>query len=155
MPDHLTLLLAGLAACVAVVLAACGDDNGEPKPDRDQIIDVVTGFLHDVVDDDAAAVCASLTPTGRARAIGRGRTIGKPLKPASLEECVSAGASAATSSGDLPELVGRNAIRVTHSEIDGASARVVLANGALKGVQRLKKTSDGWKIDQFELPVRD
>lgn len=116
---------------------------------------MVVDFLEDIADGDVAAVCAILTPTGRAQAIARATTIGKPLTRASLDECVAGDARGVINSSAFPDLVARKVFKVTHTEIDGASARVVLTNGALTGVQRLKKTDAGWKIDQFELPYRN
>jgi hypothetical protein len=141
-------------AVALAAFAACGGEE-QPKPDREQVREVVTGFFRAVAKDDVEAICDELTGAGRGQAIGRGFSRGGERKPTTKEECVRHGAREPRRSVDLPTVVDNHVLRVRQIRIAGRRARVVVSAGALTGVERLTKTADDWRIDSFDLPVRD
>jgi hypothetical protein len=143
-----------VGVCAGLLMAACGDDEA-PRPDREEIRDVVVAFFADAASGDAEAVCGALTGVGRAYAAGRGTYMHRPPKPASTSRCIDRKAGAATSSVDLPLVISRDLLRVTKVRVSGDRARVVVCNVALCRPQRLRRTDDGWKIESFRLPVND
>jgi hypothetical protein len=138
----------------ALLVAACGEDDA-PRPDREEVRDVLVDFFHDAADGDIEAVCAALTGAGRAQAAGRGSITGRLPDPASEQRCIEKRAQAATSSVDLPVVIRRRLLRVQHVRIDGNAARARVCNAALCRERRLRKTEGGWRIESFQLPVND
>jgi hypothetical protein len=112
----------------------------------------VLGFFGDVVDGDAEAACDKLTGAGRAVAVGRGSVIGHLPKPVSRARCVR-GPLELSKSTELPRLVENDLIRVTRVRIHGDLARASTKAGYYDGVQRLRRTSRGWRIDLYDAMV--
>jgi hypothetical protein len=137
------------------VLAGCGDEDQRPKPDREQIRDVVVDFFTDVADDDAKAACDKLTAVGRTQTLGLDQTIGAPTKPSSEEMCVDAGIPILRDSNQLSTIVDNGLLRVRRVDISGDRAQAITMAAAFKGVQHLRRTDDGWKINRFEPMVHD
>jgi hypothetical protein len=140
------------SVCAALVALGCGDDD-RPKPDREQIRDVVKQFFHNAADGDVEAVCAALTGVGRAQAAGRGQIIGQPPVPVTEERCIARRAQTATVTEDLPDVV--DALHIKHVRVHGRKATADICNGALCRPQVLRKQAGGWKIESFQLPVND
>jgi hypothetical protein len=132
---------------LAFVLAGCGEER-EQSPEE-----VALAFFHDVAEDNVEAGCDKLTGHGRAAAIGRSTVVGRLPKPATREQCIEDGLSIPRSSVDLPGAV--NDLRVSSVEVAGKHATVVISFDGLRAPQRLRNTSNGWKIDEFVLPVHD
>jgi hypothetical protein len=143
-----------VGVCAALPVAACGGSEA-PRPDSEEVRDVLVDFFKDAANGDVEAVCGALTGVGRAQAAGRGSITGHLPKPASEERCVEKKATTATSSVDLPVVIGRRLLRVRDVKIDGDKARASVCNVALCRPQRLRKTGDGWRIESFQLPVND
>jgi hypothetical protein len=147
-------VVVAVGVCAGLVVAACGDGEA-PRPDREEVRDVVVAFFRDAARGDAEAVCAALTGVGRAQAAGRGSVTGRPPEPVSGRRCIERKARTATVSVDLPLVISRDLLRVKSVQINDDAARVVVCNVALCRPQRLLKTDDGWRIDSFQLPVND
>jgi hypothetical protein len=143
---------AAASLCAALVTLGCGE-NERPKPDREQIRDVVRQFFHDAADGDVEAVCAALTGSGRAQAAGRGSITGHLPEPVSEDRCIEKHAHTATVSQDLPQVV--DALRIERVRIHGRTAKAFVCGGALCHPQLLRKEHGSWKIELFELPVSD
>ena len=135
-----------------MLLAACTSDE-ERVSDRDQVRSVVTDFFHKAVAGDVEAVCGLLTGPGRAQAAGHWQIVGKPKIPVSERRCVARGAHTAVVSEDLPGVV--DSLRIVPARVADRRARVMVCAAALCVPQLLRKTSEGWKIDEFTLPVND
>jgi hypothetical protein len=136
------------------MLAACGDGEA-PRPDREQVRDVLVEFFEDAADRDIGGVCAALTGVGRAQAVGRGSITGHVPEPVTEQRCLEKKADAATSSVDLPLVIRRRLLIVKNVRINGGAAEALVCNVALCRPQRLHKTPDGWKIHSFQIPVND
>jgi ketosteroid isomerase-like protein len=136
-------------------LAGCGDD-ATPKPDREQVRALVEDFFGDAAADKAEAVCAALTPDGRARAVLR-RFVGeRPLRAASQARCVDEKAPWALDSTDLPYAMDHGyRVRVPSVQVRGTTAMATVRFTAFERTWRFRKADDGWKIDDFSLPVRE
>jgi hypothetical protein len=147
-------LAISLLAYSAWLLTGCGGES-KPKPDREQVEQVVLDFFHDIAEDDVEAVCDKLNSAGRAQAIGRGIVGARPPKTATRDECVEDGAHVPLSYLDLPSVVEQGLLRVRKVEISGMRAKAITSVGALRGVQRLRETPDGWKIEAFNPMVRE
>jgi hypothetical protein len=143
-----------VGVCAGLLVVACGDGD-TPKPDREEVRDLVVAFFRDAASGDAGAVCGALTGVGRAQAAGRGRFLGRPPEPATEQRCIERDARTATGSVDLPLVIRRDLLRVKDVRIKGDRARVVVCNVALCRPQRLRKIDDGWKVEAFQLPVND
>jgi hypothetical protein len=139
-------------ACLSALLGACGDSSSSPPSDREQIEGTVLGFFRDVVDGDTEAACDKLTGAGRAVAVGRTSLIGHLPRPVSRERCVE-GPLELRDSTELPGLVENDLIRVTRVRIHGERARAYTKAGYYDGVQRLRRTSRGWRIDLYDAMV--
>jgi hypothetical protein len=146
----LALLLAG----GGLLAQGCGG-NPQPKPDRIEVKEAVMGFFRDVARDDAEAICGRLTGLGRAQAIGHGLAPGQRPKPETKEKCIESGAPVPRSFADLPSVLKNGTLRLRQVKIADDRARAVVSVGALRGVERLARTDQGWKIDFFDIPVRD
>jgi hypothetical protein len=135
-----------------VLLGACGGSSDSPQTDREQIEGVVLGFFRDVVNGDVEAACDKLTGAGRAVAVGRASRVGHLPRPVSRERCVK-GPLELRDSTELPRLVKNDLIRVTRVRIGGARARAHTKAGYYDGVQLLRRTSRGWRIDLYDAMV--
>jgi hypothetical protein len=138
--------------CAGLVALGCGNDEA-PKPDREQVRDVVHAFFRDAADGDGEAVCGALTGVGRAQAAGRGQIIGRPPVPVSEERCIERDARTATVSQDLPEVV--DALRIERVRVHGRTATAYVCGGALCTPQTLRHTNRAWRVNSFQLPVND
>ena len=136
-------------------LTGCGADP-EPQPDSNQLRALVHDFFLDAAAGDAEAVCAVLTPDGRARATERRFVHGRPLRPASEEQCVSERAPAALKSSDLPIAV-KNGWRhqVVKLRLVGVRARARIQFTGFFRSWRFRKSDGDWRIDYFSMPVRE
>jgi hypothetical protein len=114
---------------------------------------VVSDFFHKAVAGDVEAVCGLLTGPGRAQAAGHGQVIGQPRVPVSKQRCIARRAHTAIVSQDLPGVVDR--LRFVPARVAQRHARVMVCAGELCLPQLLRKTPEGWKIDEFALPVND
>ena len=110
------------------------------------------GFFGDVVDGDSEAACDRLTGAGRAVALGTGGVIGQRPEPVSRARCV-AGPLELRQSTELPRLVRNDLIRVRRVRIDGDRAKAFTKAGYYAGVQLLRRTSRGWRIDFYDAMV--
>jgi hypothetical protein len=141
----ITLVTAGM-------LAAGCDSQASPQPPKEQIKDVVLGFFEDTVKGDLEGACGKLTGSGRAIAIGRGSAIGRLPRPVSQARCVR-GHFLLRDSTELPRIVNGGFLHVTRVEIDAPRARAFTRAGEYRGVQRMRETRDGWKIELFDQMV--
>jgi hypothetical protein len=146
------------AVCVVIWCATgagCGDD-ALPKPDRAQVRVLVEDFFEDAAADDAEAVCAALTPDGRARAVLRRFVGGRPLRSASQAQCTDGNAPGALASTDLPYAMDHgHRVRVPLVRVRGAAAVATVRFTGFQRTWRFRRSHDGWKIDDFSLPVRE
>ena len=124
-------------------------------PEREQAKAVVLGFFEDIARDDVRAACDKLSPGGRGVAIATVTYPGRPIPPATREQCVEDGLRGLRNNPSLPFVLKGGGLRISSVHVSGRRASVVVSAGAIDGVQRLSKTSEGWKIDRYENPVRD
>jgi len=136
----------------AAMLAAGCDSQASPQPPKEQIRDVVLGFFEDTVKGDLEGACGKLTGSGRAIAIGRGSAIGRLPRPVSQARCVR-GHFLLRDSTELPRIVNGGFLHVTRVEIDAPRARAFTRAGEYRGVQRMRETRNGWKIELFDQMV--
>jgi ketosteroid isomerase-like protein len=135
--------------------AGCGDEAA-PKPDQEQVRVLVGDFFANAAADNAEAVCAALTPDGRARALLRRFVGGRPIRPASQTQCVGDRAPWALDSTDLPHAMDNGyRVRVPSVRVRGTAAVATVRFTGFRRTWRFRKTDDGWKIDDFSLPVRE
>ena len=137
-----------------MVVGACGEAE-PPRPDREEVRDVLVAFFDDAARGDVEAVCAALTGVGRAGAAGRGSVTGRLPEPVSEQRCIDRKARTATNSVDLPSVISRDLLRVKNVRVNGDRAGALVCNVALCRPQLLRKSDDGWKIESFQLPVND
>jgi hypothetical protein len=104
------------------------------------------------VDGDAEAACDKLTGAGRSIALGAGGVIGQRPEPVSRARCV-AGPLELRQSTELPRIVHNDLIQVRRVRIDGGRATAFTKAGYYRGVQRLRRTSRGWRIDLYDAMV--
>jgi hypothetical protein len=117
---------------------------------------LVGDFFDDAAADTAKAICAALTPDGRARAVLRRFVGGRPLRPASQAQCVDEKAPGALDSVDLPYAMDHGwRVRVPSVRVRGGAAAATVRFTAFERTWRFRKVDDGWKIDDFSLPVRE
>jgi hypothetical protein len=139
-----------LLASAAVTAVGCASDDAQgAKPNREQIRDVVVSFYRDIVTGDTEAACAKLTGAGRAQAIGRGRPIGKRPRPVSEAVCGERHIGISDST-ELPGIVENDLMRVRRVTISGNEAQAFTTAGNYDGVQQLRLTDEGWKLDLFD-----
>jgi hypothetical protein len=137
---------------MAAMLAAGCDSMASQEPPKKQIREVVLGFFEDTVNGDLDGACGKLTGSGRAVAIGRGSAIGSLPRPVSQARCVK-GHFLLRDSTELPRIVEGDLLRVTRVEIHGSRAQAFTRAGEYRGVQRMRRTLDGWKIELFDQMV--
>lgn len=117
---------------------------------------VIEDFFDDAAADDAEGVCGALTPDGRARTVQRRFVNDRPLRPASEAQCVDEGAPLALDSTDLPYAMKHGfRVRVPKVRLAGNEAVATVRFTAFSQKWTLRKTDDGWKIDDLILPVRE
>jgi hypothetical protein len=151
---HRLSAIVAFLACALVESVGCGSDEAQgAKSNREQIRDVVVGFYRDIVDGDIEAACAKLTGAGRAQAVGRGRTIGRPPEPVSEARCRERHLGIRDST-ELPSIIENDLLRVRRVTITGDHAQAFTTAGHYDGVQRLRRTDEGWKLDLFDPMVR-
>jgi hypothetical protein len=144
---------AAASLCAALVALGCGEDD-PPKPDREQVRELIHDFFQDAANGDVEAVCAALTGVGRAQAAGRGQIIGRPPVPVSEERCIERRAHTAIVSVDLPLVV--DALRIERIRVRSRTATVYVCNWALCRPQLVRRQPTGsWRIESFQLPVND
>ena len=147
------MLLRGLALAVLVSFAACGSD---PKPDREQIQALVGGLLRDAAAKDAKAVCAVLTEDGWAHAVQRRFEVDEPLRSADEDDCVRLRAPAALRSSDLPGMMKYGyRPHLERLRVLGDRADCVVEFDHMKARWAFRKLDGEWKIESFDLPVRE
>jgi hypothetical protein len=142
-----------LAAFLLLALSGCGED---PKPDREQIRDLVDTLFDAAAADDAEGVCAVLTEDGWAHAVQRHFVDGEPVRHANEDDCVREHAPVALKSVDLPYAM-KHGYRPTVDgvRIRGDRATAIVTFTAFSVRWHFRRTGDGWKIDDFLLPVRE
>jgi ketosteroid isomerase-like protein len=147
------MLLRGLALAVLVSFAACGD---APTPDRERIETLVDDFFKAAADKDAEAVCAVLTEDGWAHAVQRRFEVDEPLRSADEDDCVRLRAPAALRSDDLPGMMQYGyRPHLERLRILGDRASGVVRLHFLKARWAFRKLDGEWKIESFDLPVRE
>ena len=123
----------------------------------EQVRVLVEDFFEDAADDDAEAVCGALTPDGRARAgpaAFRRRSAAAPRQPGAVQRR-GALPGALASTGSSVAMDHGHRVRVPLVRIQGAAAVATVRFTGFQRTGRFRRGHDGWKIDDFSLPVRE
>ena len=129
---------AALAACVALAVGGCGQDEGQADAARQ----ATRTYFAALAAGDAARACSLLARDVRRQFVARVAAItSAPDCPAALGTLLKG------RGGSLVKRVAR-AARVGDAKVDGDTATVKLSSNAQQVDVRLRREDGAWRVDQ-------